>query len=408
MNLEYFIAKRISSKSSDNFSKPVVRISYLSIALGLSLMIISVAIVIGFKDSISNKIIGFASHMQIRGFANYESIQEKPLNIHDPFIGQLKQRKDVNHIQFTAQKAGVIKTEDQIQGIIFKGVGPDFDSTFLYNSLKDGVLPGFSETYRTDDVLISSALAKKMKLKVGEPLRVWFINEEDQSARGRKFLISGIFNTSLEEFDNTYIIGDIKHVQKLNNWNESQIGKIEIMIDDANELESIASSVYRQIPFNMTVSTVKDQYPQIFNWLDLLDMNVIVILTLLIIVASITMVSTLLIIIIERTNMVGVLKALGLNNRSIRKIFLYKASYIIFRGMFWGNIIGLVFYLIQSVFKLISLNPENYYVDYVPVMLNVEYVLALNAGTFIICFLMLIIPSYYITRIIPSKALRYE
>jgi lipoprotein-releasing system permease protein len=302
----------------------------------------------------------------------------------------------------------VLKTEDQIQGIIFKGVGPDFDTTFLFNSLQQGVLPGLSEDFRTDDVVISSSLASRMKLKIGDPLRVWFINEEDQSARGRKFLVSGLYNTSLEEFDNSYIIGDIKHVQRLNNWSEDQVGKLELLVKDVNELEAIANSVYRQIPYNMTVSTVKDQYPQIFNWLDLLDMNVIVILTLLIIVASITMVSTLLIIIIERTNMVGVLKALGLNNRSIRKIFLYKASYIIFRGMFWGNIIGLAFYFIQSNFKLFRLNPENYYVDYVPVMMNVWHLVALNAGTFIICFLMLIIPSYYITRIIPSEALRYE
>ena len=408
MNLEYFIAKRISSKTSDNFSKPVVKISYLSIALGLSLMIISVAVVIGFKASISNKIIGFAAHMQIKGFSNYESIQEKPLLIDDAFVNYLKNRKDLKHIQFTAHKAGVLKTDEQIQGVIFKGVGADFDTNFLYKSLIEGVMPTFDQNQRTDDVLISSTLSSKMKLKIGDPLRVWFISEENQNARGRKLRVSGIFNTSLKEFDDAFIVGDIKHVQKLNHWEAGQIGNIEVMIEDMDALEEISNSVYKHIPYNMTVTTVKEQYPQIFNWLDLLDMNVIVILSLLILVASITMVSTLLIIIIERTNMVGVLKALGFRNRSVRKIFLYKASYIIFRGMIWGNIIGLLFYFVQSKFQIIRLDPENYYVDYVPVMLNVYHMLALNASTFAVCFLMLIIPSYYITRIVPSKALRYE
>lgn len=408
MNLEYFIAKRISSKTSDNFSKPVVKISYISIALGLSLMIISVAVVIGFKASISNKIIGFAAHMQIQGFSNYESVQEKPLQINDEFVSYLKNRKDLKHIQFTAHKAGVLKTEDQIQGVIFKGVGADFDTSFLSASLVEGVMPNISDDNRTEEVLISSTLSRKMNLAIADPLRVWFINDEDQNARGRKFWVSGIYNTSLKEFDDVFIVGDIKHVQKLNNWNNDQVGTIEVMINDMNALEEISNSVYKHIPYNMTVSTVKEQYPQIFNWLDLLDMNVIVILSLLILVASITMVSTLLIVIIERTSMVGVLKALGFRNRSVRKIFLYKASYIIFRGMIWGNIIGLLFYFIQSQFQLIRLDPENYYVDYVPVMLNVYYLLALNAGTFIVCFLMLVVPSYYITRIVPSKALRYE
>ncbi len=408
MNLEYFIANRISSKSSDNFSKPAVKISYISIALGLSLMIISVAVVIGFKASISNKIIGFAAHMQIQGFSNFESMQEKPLFVNDEFVNYLKNRNDLKHVQFTAHKAGVLKTEDQIQGVLFKGVGADFDTNFLHKNLVAGVMPNIQENNRTEEVLISSKLSAKMKLEIGDPLRVWFISEEDKNARGRKFLISGIFNTSIEEFDNAFIIGDIKHVQRLNNWNDNQIGKIEVTIENLDELDEIANSVYKHIPYNMTVTTVKDQYPQIFNWLDLLDMNVAVILSLLIIVAGITMISTLLIIIIERTNMVGLLKVLGMRNTSLRKIFLYKASYIIFRGMLWGNIIGLLFYFLQSRFQLIRLDPVNYYVDYVPVMLNLYYMLALNTGTFIVCFLMLIIPSYYITRVVPSKALRYE
>ncbi|RLD46607.1 MAG: ABC transporter permease [Bacteroidetes bacterium] len=408
MNLEYFIANKISSKASDVFSRPVIKISYVSIALGLALMIISVAIVIGFKSSISNKIIGFAAHMQIEGFSNNESIIEKPLQKDDEFLIQLRKRKDVRHMQFTALKAGVLKTEEQIQGVLLKGVDMNYDTTFLHGSLVDGHLPQISDEGITNEVIISSSLAKKMNLKTGDPVRVWFIGEDDKNARGRKFVISGVYNTSIEEFDNAYIIGDIRHVQKLNNWTENQVGKVELMVNDFRDVDQVARSIYKQIPYNLTVLTVKDRYPQIFNWLDLLDMNVIVILTLLILVAGITMISTLLIIIIERTNMVGVLKALGMRNKSVRKIFLYKASYIIIRGMLWGNVIGLLFYYVQEKFRLIKLNPENYYVNYVPVELNLNNIFLLNAGTFIICFLMLIIPSYYITRIQPLKALRFE
>ncbi len=408
MNLEYFIAKKISSKTSDTFSRPVIKISYVSIALGLALMIISVAIVIGFKRSISDKVIGFAAHIQIEGFSNNESMIEKPLKKNDEFIARISKRKDVKHIQFTAHKAGVLKTTDQIQGVILKGVGVNYDTAFMHSCMVEGRFPHITDEGITNEVIISSSLAQKMNLKLADPVRVWFIGEDDKNARGRKFTVSGIYNTSIEEFDNAYIIGDIKHVQRLNNWNENQVGKVEVMINDFNDLERVATSIYKIIPYNLNVITVKERYPQIYNWLGLLDMNVSVILTLLILVAAITMVSTLLIIIIERTNMVGVLKALGMRNRSVRKVFLYKASSIIIRGMIWGNVIGLLFYYVQEEFQLIKLNPQNYYVDYVPVELSTVYVLALNAGTFVICFLMLIIPSYYITRILPSKALRFE
>jgi len=408
LNLEYFIAGKISSKASDSFSKPAIQISYISIALGLALMIISVVIVIGFKHSISNKIIGFAAHMQIEGFSNNESVSEKPLNKNDVFITGLAKRKDVKHVQFTAYKAGVLKTEDQIHGVILKGIDNHYDTVFLHSCMVAGRMPLFSKEKVSDDVIISSEMADKMNLHIGDPVRVWFISEHDKNARGRKLTVCGIYKTSIEEFDHVFMIGDIRHVQKLNNWTKDQVGKVEIMVKDFKKLDQVADDIYRQIPYNLTVVTVKTRYPQIFNWLDLLDMNVVVILTLLIVVAGITMISTLLIIIIERTNMVGVLKALGMRNRSVRKIFLYKASYIIVRGMIWGNLLGLSFYFLQDKLRLIKLNPVNYYVDYVPVELNLYSLLALNIGTFLICFMMLIIPSYYITRILPSKALRFE
>jgi lipoprotein-releasing system permease protein len=408
LNFEYFISRNISPNKADNYARPVIVISYTSIALGLALMIISVSVVIGFKRSISDKIIGFTSHLQIIPFDNNASMEERPINVDHKLYSALEHNPHVTHIQFTSRKAAVIKTDEQIQGVVLKGIGPDYDLDFLGSSLTEGDLPEVQHQKRTDDVLISERLANRLEVGVGDDLRAWFVTGESTQARGRKFTVSGLFNTSLEDFDNIFLIGDIRHVQKLNDWEESQVGSIELMVDDPELMNDIRFELYRSIPFNLQILTVIDQYPQIFNWLALLDTNVIVILTLLIIVAAITMVSTLLIIIIERTNMVGLLKALGADNRSIRKIFLYKATEIIVRGMVWGNLIGVGFYLLQEYTQLIKLPPEDYYVAFVPVELNLLYLLLLNVGTLLVCLLMLLAPSYYITRIQPARALRYE
>ncbi len=408
MDFEYFIAKKISSGKTDKLSKPVIRISYISIALGLALMIISVAIVVGFKKSISDKIIGFAAHMQIVPFDNNTSLEEQPLTIDGAFINRLAAHPEISHIQFTAKKAGVLKTDEQIQGVVVKGVGADYDQNFLKENIIEGSFPNVSSKKKTNEVLISATLSTKLKVKVGDELRVWFISGEQSQPRGRKFEVSGIFKTSLEEFDGRFIIADIRHLKKLNNWTEEQAGSVEVFIRNPDKLDEVADNLYQEIPYDLNIITVTDEYPQIFNWLDLLDMNVAVVLVLMILVAGITMVSTLLIIILERTNMVGVLKSLGANNTSIRKVFLLKAAVIISKGMFWGNIAGLGFYFIQKYFQLIKLSPENYYMDFVPVELSLVNFLLLNLGTFIICLLMLIVPSYYISRIVPAKALRYE
>ena len=408
LNFEYFIAKRITTGKMKNLSKPVVRISFVSIALGLALMIISVAVVIGFKKSVSEKVMGFASHIQLVVFDNNQSVQAEPVLVTDELVNQLNTNKKIRHIQFTAQKAGVVKTDNQMQGAILKGVDGNFDSEFLNSSLIEGDYPDFADSVKTDELIVSERIANRLNLGVGANVRMWFIDEGQAHARGRKFTISGIYNTGMEEFDNMYIIGDLRHLQKLNNWKPNEVGSIELLVHNEDEIVNTAFELYNIIPYNLTMRTVYDEYPEIFNWLSLLDMNVIVILTLMIIVATITMISTLLILIIERTSMVGLLKALGATNNLIRKIFLYKVSGIILKGMFWGDLIGLLFYFIQLKFRVISLSPESYYVDYVPVELHWSYFLLLNLGTFIVSLLVLIIPSYYITRIIPAKALRYE
>lgn len=371
-------------------------------------MIISVAVVVGFKHSVSEKVMGFSSHIQLVFFDNSNGVQGNPVEVSDDLLNKVKGHPNVVHTQISAQKAGVIKTEDQIMGVIVKGVGDDYNESFLKENLIAGVFPDFNDSVRSNDILLSELISRKLGLKVGDYVRMWFIDENQSRARGRRFVVTGIYDTGMEEIDNIFVIGDIRHIQRLNSWNENQVGSIELLLNDVDDITNTSFELYSSIPYNIRAISVFEEYPQIFNWLELLDMNVVVILTLLILVSTITMISTLLILIIERTSMVGLLKALGSTNSSVRKIFLYKASGIILKGMLWGNVTGLSFYFIQLNFRIVSLSAESYYVDYVPVELQFSDVLLLNLGTFIVSFLVLIIPTYYITRIVPAKALRYE
>ncbi|PLX05833.1 MAG: hypothetical protein C0598_13740 [Marinilabiliales bacterium] len=406
MNLEYFIAKRISQKGNEVFSGPVIRVSILSISLGLAVMLISIAIVMGFKNTISSKVTGFSSQLKVVPFDNNQSLEEQAITVDSELISKLKASDNIDHLNLTAKKAGVLKTENQIQGVVFKGLGHDYNPVFLQESLIEGYIPDLKE--KNDSVLISSYISRKLDLKIGDDLRIWFISGENSNPRGRKFKISGIYETSLDEFDSRYIIGDLRHIQKLNGWNESQIGTIELFCKNPDLIEDTQLELYKAIPYNLQVISIKQEYPQIFNWLDLLDTNVAVVLVLMVLVAGITMVSTLFIIIMERTVMIGTLKSMGTTNMQIRKIFLYKAANIIGKGMLWGNISGLLLYFVQYYFHIIKLSGESYYVNYVPVDLYLSHYIYLNLGTFLISILILIGPSYYITRISPSKALRYE
>ncbi|GMT45521.1 MAG: ABC transporter permease [bacterium] len=408
MNVAYFIAKHIAPGRTEAYARPIIRIAVISIALGLALMIISVAIVIGFKSSISNKVVGFSAPLRVVAFTNNESLEESPVTLGTKFLKALRTNPEITHIQYTAQKGGVLKTRNQIQGIILKGVGQNYDWSFLKKNLAAGHLPDFKTAGASRQVLISQKLARKLQLKVGDAVRIWFIGQDATAALGRKLTISGIYNTGIGEFDNRFLIGDLRQIQRLNGWKPDQVGSVELQVRDFKKLKTIALGIYKSIPYNLNINTIYDNYPEIFNWLNLLNTNVVVILVLMILVAGVTMVSTLFILIIERTGMVGLLKTLGTGNRTIQKIFLYKAAYIIGRGMFWGNLLGLLFYFVQYYFHMFRLNPVSYYVSYVPVELSVSNFLLLNTGTFFLCLLMLIIPSFYIMRIEPARALRYE
>jgi len=323
--------------------------------------------------------------------------------------------KGVKSIQSFATKPGIVKTDEEIHGIVLKGVGPDFDWTFFRDNLVKGSVFSVSDSVKTDDVLISKQMASLLKLKVGDPLYTYFLNEETKAQKMRKFKICGIYSTSLEEFDQLFVLADIAHVRKLNDWKSDQISGFEIAVNDFNDLDLINQKIRR---ITLTYSkdnesvlrpiTITSKYPQIFDWLNLLDMNVWIILGLIIMVAGFNMVSGLLILILERITMIGILKAVGTGNWSIRKIFIYISTFLILKGLFWGNIAGIAFCLIQSRFGIFKLDPGLYYLDTVPVNLKLAHLLMLNAGTILITLMMLLVPSWYISRIEPDKAIRFD
>ncbi|MEZ5083823.1 MAG: FtsX-like permease family protein [Bacteroidales bacterium] len=408
MKFEHFIASRMFLNNKANFSRPIVRLGVISVALGLSVMIISVSIVTGFQQQVREKVIGFGSHIQITSYELNSSYEGHPISVNQPFYPWPESIAGVRHIQVFANKAGIIKTNDQIEGIIFKGVSNDFDWSYFEKSLIFGKITRVVEENRTDDVIISKSTATRLGLSVGDDLRMYFINNDELQPRGRKFSITGIFETGLDEFDKLFVIGDIKHVQRLNGWTDDEITGFEVLINEYDNIDKMGEVVSNEIGYDLHSQTIKQLHPQIFEWLNLHDMNVAIIIALMVLVAGITMVSTLLILILEKTNMIGILKALGTKNKSVRQIFLYNATYIIGKGLIWGNVIAVSFTVLQLKFGLFKLNQESYYVSEVPVNFQLSHYLIINTGTLIVCTLMLIIPTYIVTRISPVKAIRFQ
>jgi lipoprotein-releasing system permease protein len=406
LNTPFFIAKRILSKNKANFSRPVVRIAILSIGLGLTVMFVAIAILTGFQKEVREKVIGFGAHIQISHYDENSSLETKPISTHQDFYPSLQMVKGIKHIQVYATKAGIIKTTDQIQGIVLKGIGPDYDLSFFSTKMIAGHLIHLSDTGKTNDVMISKNLASLLKLKLNDDIRMYFIS--GTTTLGRKFKIAGIYETGLEEFDKVYVLCDIRHIQKLNNWQPDEVGGFEVILDNFKDLDKMGKYVYRRIGVTLDAKTIRDLYPQIFDWLDLQDINVLIILILMVLVSGITMISTLLILILERTNMIGILKALGMSNGGIRRVFLINAAYIIGQGLVWGNLVGGTICVVQQKYGIIKLPQESYYVSVVPINLDLWNILLLNAGTIIVCLSMLLLPSFVTSKISPVKAIRFS
>ena len=411
MNLEYFIAKRLITAKDykSSISAPIIKIAIAAIAIGMVMMIVSVATGIGLQQKIREKVSAFNGHIIISNYDNNQSEATlTPISKNQKFYPKFNSVSGINHIQAIATKAGIIRTEKAFEGIIFKGVGTDYQWDNLKEYLIAGQLPNLSSQLN-NEVVISQFLADRLQLKVGDLFNTFFIKEnQNQLPNIRRFKITGIFNSGFQEFDATYIIGDIRHVQRINKWTPNEIGAFEIFVQDFNDIQKVGEEVYRQTPSNLDSKTIIEKYSYIFDWLQLFDFNIVVILGVMILVATINMVVALLVLILERTQMIGILKALGANNWSVRKIFLYNAFYLILRGLLLGNCIGIGVLLVQKYFGVIQLNPENYYVNQAPVYFNLGYILALNLLTVGVCFLVLLIPSYIITKISPIKAIRYE
>lgn len=415
MNLPLFIATRLFRDKGDRrkVSRPAITIATAGVAIGLAVMIITVFVVLGFKHTIRNKVIGFGSHIQVTNFVSQTASEQFPIAIGDSMMHVLKSIDGVKHVERFAYKQGILKTDSDFLGVILKGVGPEFDSTFIHNSMVVGSIPKFSDTTSSNKIVISQSIADKLKLKCGSRIFAYFI--DNNGVRIRRFTIQGIYQTNLSQYDNVMAFTDLYTAVKLNGWHPDQVSGAEITVNDFNHVDDVERSFIRKINrtqdhYGETYSsqTIQEINPQIFRWLDLLDMNVWIILALMTAVAGVTMISGLLIIILERTTMIGVLKALGARNSTIRHLFLWFATFIIGRGLLIGNIIGLGLSLIQKYFGIIHLDPATYYVSTVPIEINVPAWILLNVATLLISVFVLIAPSYLISHIHPAKSMRYE
>ena len=414
MNFPYFIAKRLikGQKQRASFSQPINVIAITGIAAGLAVMILAVAILTGFKQQIREKVVNFGSHIQITNFDSNISYETTPISDTMSFIPEIKKMSGIKYVQKFAIKAGIIQTDKEIQGVVLKGISDDYDWSYFSSALVDGSIFTVTDTGRTDNVIISKKISEMLELKTGDSFTMHFVQDPP---RVRRFTISGIYETSLEEFDKIYVFCDIGHIRRLNGWNDTMVSGFEVFINKFDDLDIMTEKVRDAVGFQLfeyeakyKVENIKNKYPQIFDWLNFQDINVVVIIVLVLIVAGFNMISGLLILILEKTNMIGILKSLGSEDKSIRRVFLYQAVYLIGKGLFWGNLIGIGIALLQLKTGIISLDPSSYYIKTVPINLEFVHVLLLNVGSMIGILIMLLVPSQLISRITPVKAIKYD
>lgn len=417
MNINLYIAKRIFSakENKNNLSHHIIRIALFGIVLGLIVLILSVAIVTGYKSEVGRKVIGFGSHLRIVKLDANQSYETSPISEKQPFLEELTRIEGVRHVQVFATKPGVIRTEEEIHGVVLKGIGPDFDWSFFQENKVAGETFTVQDSIRNNKVWVSKQMADLLKLKLGDDLFMFFLDPRESIPRQRKFELAGIYKTSLEEFDRMFVLVDINHIRRLNNWQNDEVSGFEILVNNFNHLENQQKAINHLLLRYTTpdspvlqVENIKEKYAQIFDWLGMLDMNVWVILSLMVLVAGFNMVSSLLVIILERTQMIGILKALGANNWSIRNVFLYFSVMLILKALILGNLIGVGICLLQEHTHFLKLDPESYYLEHVPVNLKLLHIILLNIGTVVITLMMLLIPSYFITRVSPEKTIRFE
>ncbi|WP_298263173.1 FtsX-like permease family protein [uncultured Lutibacter sp.] len=411
MNYELFIAKRIiaAKEYKSSISSPIIKIAIVAISLGVIIMMIAMATGIGLQQKIREKIAGFNGHIQITNFDNnYSEITLEPVSINQDFYPNFSNISNVKKVQVYATKGGIIRTATDFEGIILKGISKDYDWSFFEEYLVEGNLPDYTKD-TSFDVLISKEISNRMHIGVGDEFNILFVKEDPSKAPWLRVVKAvGIYNSGFQDFDENFVIADIRHIQKMNRWKENEVGGFEVLLNDFDEIEEKSNEIYTQTASTLNSQSIIEKYPAIFEWIGLFDNNIYLIIAIMIIVAGINMITALLVLILERTQMIGILKALGSSNVSIRKVFLYNAGYLILKGLFWGNIIGLFLLFAQKYGGFITLDPNTYYVTTVPIYINLKYLVALNLGTLVLCLSMLIIPSIIISKINPAKSIKFE
>jgi len=404
------------TKDGGGFSGPLSVIAVVSIALGVLVMVMAVCILRGFQGEIASKVVGFGSHLTVSNFASSPAYQEEPIVLDSTLVERIQRVPGVRHIQYFATKGGMVKTADQIYGIMFRGLSADYDTTFFASNLVEGRLPvfsgasGFSGTYgetgTSTDVLVSSTIASRLRLKVGDKMRTYFWGGD--TPRSRAFTVCGIYNTDLTEFDELYVVGDLRQVQRLNEWEANQVGGYEVLVDNFDRLDDIARNVERELPYDYSVQTIREANPALFAWLDLLNSNITIILVIMSLVCAVAIVSALLIMIFEKGRTIGLLKALGATNASVRRIFLIKASRLIAEGILIGDAVALALCVVQQQWQVVKLDAESYSMTHVPVDIDPMIFLLVSLGTLVACLLALLLPAAYISHITPAQAVRIE
>lgn len=410
MNLEYFIAQRVQSSTAykNSVSAPIIKIATAAIAIGMIVMIIAVATGVGLQKKIREKVSAFNGDVTISLYDRNNSITTiKPISIDQDFYPDFTSVPQVTHVQAIATKGAMIRTATDFEGVILKGVGTDYSWNTFKEFMVEGSIPDLLQESTSKEILISDDISRRLNLKVGDKAPTYFMKPNEEPL-ARAFTVSGIYDSGLAEYDTKFIIGDIRNIQKINKWKDDEVGNFEVFVNDFDQIDEIGKEIFLSVPPTLQANTIKEQYPTIFRWLALLDGNIYGIIGIILIVGIINMITALLVLILDRTGMIGLLKSLGATDWTVRKIFLYNAMSLILRGLFWGNIIGLGLVALQYFFSPLTLDSSSYYVTEAPVYISWWHIVLLNLGTFSICLLVLIMPTYVVSRISPVKAMRFE
>lgn len=409
MDFEWFIAHRLAAQHVDKstVSRPIVKVAIGSIALSMVIMLITISSGMGFKHQVRQKVLGYSGQIHITSFDNTNALETLPISIDQDFYTGKQRLPGVTHIQVYADKAGIIRTPTDFEGLVFKGVSSDYDWRFFKDYLVAGRIPKYTPGGLQDSVLLSRSTARELRLELGDRFNMFFFRQS-KPPKARAFVLGGIFDTGIADFDQNVMLGDLNQVRRINGWDSTQVGGFELLVKDYSRLAPITEKVYSLIDTDLNAIPITTTNRDILDWLKLFDLNIAIILTIMLLVAVLNMVAMLIILILERTQTIGVLKALGVRNWSMRKVFVYQALHLLFKGLFWGNAIGLGLLFLQKRFGIVTLDPKSYYLSVAPVSIDWGWILSINVGTIVICFTMLLLPSYVIARIPPVKAIRFD